>query len=112
MSQSDGIRFCYDRYNSITNVQRYWLDSDPIEQILASSIKIYKYVLDNTAQKLKMNYETVKNTPKACMNPVQIKANLWLLFLTICEIFSLKLNTSSPKGNDRSPESQFYVFLL
>ena len=35
----------------------YW--QDPI------TIYSYKYVLGNTARKLGMNYETVKNTPKA-----------------------------------------------
>ena len=37
-----------------------------------------------------MNYKSVKNTPKACTDPVRIKENLWL-FLTIREIFFKKL---------------------
>ena len=61
--------------------QEYWQDF----------ILIYKVdLLGNTAQKLRMNYEAVKNTQKACTNHVRIKAYSWL-FLTIPEIFSLKL---------------------
>ena len=41
-----------------------------------------------------MNYEPVKNTPKACTNPVRINGNSWL-FMTIREIFFLKLGIKS-----------------
>ena len=38
----------------------------------------------------KIRHESVKNTPKASTNQVRIKGNSWQ-FLTIREIFSLKL---------------------
>ena len=44
--------------------------------------------------KLGMNYESVKNTPKACTSSARIKGNPWL-FLIIREIFSLKLGIKS-----------------
>ena len=89
MSICNTIRFCYDTdtivlrmFSGIGWIQLeshiYWQDS----------ITIYKYVFGNTAQKLGINYVTLKNTPKACTNPIRIKANLWL-FLTIREIFSI-----------------------
>ena len=51
-------------------------------------------VLENTARKLGMNYELVKNTQKASTNHVRIKVNS-LLSLTIRKIFSIKLGIKS-----------------
>ena len=90
MSICDVIRFCYDTdaialrmFGSIG-----WIALESHEYVKIP-LRFYKYVLGNSARKLGMNYETIKNTLKACMNPVRIKAILWLI-LTIREIFSPK----------------------
>ena len=87
---------------SIRGVLRFCNDTDTVvlrmfggiglirlesHEYLQDSITIYKSILGNTAQRLGMNYELVKNTLKAYTNHVRIKGNS-CLFLTIREIFS------------------------
>ena len=53
-------------------------------------VRFEKSILANTVRKLAMDYESVRNTPKAFTNPKRIQGKSWL-FLTILEIFSRKL---------------------
>ena len=89
MSIRDVLRFCN---NTDTKVLRMfgaigWIRLESQEH-WQDSITIYKSVLENTARKLGMNYELVKNTPKASTNHVRIIGNSWIL-LTIRKTFSI-----------------------
>ena len=92
VSIRDALQFCNNRDTIVLRMfggigwirhesHEYWQDS----------ITIHKSIQGNTARKLGMNYDSVKKTPKACKNQIQMKGNLWLLW-TFRVIFSIELD--------------------
>ena len=76
MSIRDVVRFCYDTDTIVLRIiiGIGWIRLESYEY-RQYSITIYQCILGNTARKLGMKYELVKNTLKAFTNPIRIKGN-------------------------------------
>ena len=60
------------------------------------TIRVCKKILGNTAGKLGMNYELVKNTRKACINPVRILNREFVTALDNSRSFFYKMMYKKP----------------